>query len=129
MKLQKMAAGVAVLALMVGCHSGKTHPPTAQEIEAAKQDAQSEVEKARAEASRDVKSIEKTSGSSKGVAQAKAEGAYDIAMVKAEGNHKVATEQCLTLQAPTQQSCRDQADAEYEKAKTAAKATRLARSQ
>jgi len=126
--LQKIClAGLAALALIAGCHSHKTQPPTAQDIDAAKEDAQRDVEKARAEATRDVKSAEKISGSSKGVAQAKAEGAYDIAMVKAEGDHKVATEKCLTLQASLQQACRDQADADYESAKAAAKAIRVAR--
>jgi hypothetical protein len=130
MKLRKISlAGLAALALVAGCHSHKTQPPTAQDIEAAKQDVQREVEQARAEATRDVKSAEKISGSSKGVAQAKAEGAYDIAMVKAEGDHKVATEKCLTLQASLQQACRDQADAEYASAKVAAKAIRVARQQ
>ena len=128
--LQKIClAGVAALALMAGCHSHKTQPPTAQDIDAAKQKAQREVEKARAEATRDVKSAEKIGGSSRGVQQAKAEGAYDIAMVKAEGDHKVATEKCLTLQASQQQACRDQADADYESAKAAAKAIRVARRQ
>jgi hypothetical protein len=122
-------SAIAVLAVLAGCHSNKTPPPTAQDIQAAKQDAQSEIKKARAEASRDIKSVEKTSASSKGVAQAKAEGAYDIAMVKAEGDHNVATEQCLTLQPSLQQACKDRADADYEKAKSDAKATRLARSQ
>jgi hypothetical protein len=130
MKLQRISmASLAALALIAGCHSHKTQPPTAQDIEAAKQDAQREVEQARAEAARDVKSAAKISGSSKGVAQAKAEGAYDIAMVKADGDHKVATEKCLTLQAPLQQACRDQADADFESAKAAAKAIRVARQQ
>jgi hypothetical protein len=130
MKFQKISmAGLAALALIAGCNSHKTHPPTAQDIEAAKQDVQHEVEQARAEATKDIKSAEKISGSSKGVAQAKAEGAYDIAMVKADGDHKVATEQCLTLQASLQQTCKDQADAEYESAKATAKAIRVARKQ
>jgi hypothetical protein len=128
LKLQKIGvAGIAALALIAGCHSGKTHPPTAQDIEAAKQDAEREVEQARAEAAKDIKSAAKISGSSKGVAQAKAEGAYDIAMVKADGDHKVATEKCLTLQASMQQACKDQADADFETAKATAKASRLAR--
>jgi hypothetical protein len=130
MKLHKISmAGLVALALIAGCHSHKTQPPTAQDIEAAKQDVQREVEQARAEAAKDIKSAEKISGSSKGVAQAKAEGAYDIAMVKADGDHKIATEKCLTLQASLQQACRDQADAEFESAKTAAKAMRVARRQ
>ncbi|HWJ36122.1 MAG TPA: hypothetical protein VNR70_12690 [Steroidobacteraceae bacterium] len=128
MEFQKIAlAGVAALALIAGCHSGKTPQRTAQDVEAAQQEAQREVERARAEASKDLKSAAKVGSSPRGVAQAKAEGAYDIAMVKADGEHNVATEKCLTLQAPLQQACKDGADAEYETAKAAAKATRVAR--
>lgn len=123
------AAGIVVLALMAGCNSKKTHPPTAQDIEVAKQEAQREVDQARAEASKDIKSAQKVSGSSKSIALAKAQGAYDIAMVKADGDHKVATEKCLTVVAAQQQACRQQADADYESAKAAAKATRVAREQ
>jgi len=50
-------------------------------------------------------------------------------MIKAEGDHQVATEKCQTLQASMMQACKDQADAEYETAKTTAKATRTARQQ
>jgi len=130
MRLQTITlAGMATLALIAGCHPDKTPHATAQDIEAAKQEAQREVEQARKEASKDIKSAEKVSGSGRGVAQAKAEGAYDIAMVKADGDHKVATEKCLTLQAPMQQPCKEQADADFETAKAAAKATRVARQQ
>jgi hypothetical protein len=130
MHLRKMSVGGLLgLALIAGCHSKNTHPPTAQDIEAAKQDAQREIAQARAEASKDIKSAEKVSGSGKSVARAKAEGAYDIAMVKADGDHTVATEKCLTLEVSLQQACKQQADADYESAKAAAKATRVAREQ
>jgi hypothetical protein len=122
-------AGIAALAFVAGCHPDKTPHATAQDIEAAKQEAQREVEQARKEASKGIKSAEKVSGSSRDVAQAKAAGAYDIAMVKADGERKVATEKCLTLQATMQQACKDQADADYETAKATAKATRVARQQ
>ena len=62
----------------------------------------------------------------------KARAALDMASArlrKAEGDHNVATEKCQTLQASLTQACKDQADAEYEAAKAAAKATRTARQQ
>jgi hypothetical protein len=130
MRLQKITlAGAVALALLAGCHPNKTPQSTAQDVEAAKQEAQREVEQARTEASKGIKSAAKVSGSSRVVAQAKVEGAYDVAMVKADGDRKVATEKCLTLQASLQQACKDQADAEYETAKATAKATRVARQQ
>ncbi|MDB6084889.1 MAG: hypothetical protein JWN43_2770 [Gammaproteobacteria bacterium] len=127
---ERMVIGAAALVLMAGCHPSKSPHATAQDVEAAQQEARSEVEKARAEASKDLKSAAKTTGSStKGVAQAKAEGAYDIAMAKADGDHNVATKRCLTLEAAMQQACRDEADADYETAKATAKAARVARQQ
>ncbi len=122
-------AGMAVLMLIAACHH-KTPPVTAQDVEAAKQEAQRAVEQARAEATKDVKSALKTGGGNpRDVALAKATAAYDIAMIKAEGDHNVATEKCQTLQASMMQACKDQADADYETAKAAAKATRTARQQ
>jgi hypothetical protein len=117
------------LALLAGCHA-KTPQATAQDVEAAKQDAQRDIEQARAEASKDVKSAAKIGGSSsRDMALAKATAAYDVAMVKADGDHKVATEKCQTLEASMMQACKDQADADFETAKATAKATRMARQQ
>jgi hypothetical protein len=121
--------GLAVLTVIAACHH-KTPPVTAQDVEAAKQDAQRAVEQARIEATKDVKSALKTGGGNpRDVALAKATAAYDVAMIKAEGDHQVATEKCQTLQASLMQACKDQADAEYESAKATAKATRTARQQ
>jgi hypothetical protein len=125
-------AGIVVLAVVTvaACHSHKTPPVTAQDVEATKQEAQRAVEQARAEATKDVKSAIKTGGGNpRDVALAKATAAYDIAMIKAEGDHDVATEKCQTLQAPVIQACKDQADTAYETAKVTAKATRTARQQ
>ena len=131
MEFQKMSwAGLAALTLIAACHSHQTPQATAQDVEAAKQEAQRAVEEARKEATKDVKSAIKTGGGNpREVAQAKVTAAYDIAMIKAEGDHKVATEKCQTLQASMMQACKDQADAEYETAKATAKATRTARQQ
>ena len=123
-------AGMAAIVVIAGCHSHKTPQATAQDVEAAKQEAQHAVEQARIEATKDVKSALKTGGGNpRDVALAKATAAYDVAMIKAEGDHTVATEKCQTLQASMMQACKDQADAAYETAKATAKATRTARQQ
>jgi hypothetical protein len=131
MEFQKISwTGMAALTVIAACHSNKTPQATAQDVEAAKQEAQRAVDEARIEAKKDVKSAVKTGGGNpRDVAQAKATAAYDIAMIKAEGDHTVATEKCQTLQPPMMQPCKDQADAEYETAKSTAKATRTARQQ
>ena len=131
MVLKKISwAGMAAMMMIAGCHSHKTPPVTAQDVEAAKQEAQHAVEQARIEATKDVKSALKTGGGNpRDVALAKATAAYDVAMIKAEGDHQVATQKCQTLQASMMQACKDQADAEYETAKATAKATRTARQQ
>jgi hypothetical protein len=131
MEFQKIRwVGLAVLTVIAACHSHKTPQATAQDVEAAKQEAQHAVEQARIEASKDVKSALKTGGGNpRDVALAKATAAYDVAMIKAEGDHQVATEKCQTLQASMMQACKDQANAEYETAKATAKATRTARQQ
>ncbi len=48
------------------------------------------------------------------------EGQEQTALAKAEGDHKVAVEQCEALPADQQKPCKDEADAVYEAAKSAA---------
>jgi hypothetical protein len=130
MHINTILGTVAALALIAGCHQDKAPHATAQDIEAAKQEAQHAVAEARVEASKDIKSAAKvTNPNSRDVLEAKATGSYDVAMVKADGDHNIATEKCLTLQPEMQQACKTQADADYETAKATAKATRLARRQ
>ncbi len=125
------ATGIVVsLALIAACHRTEAPHATAQDVEAAKQEAQRAVTQARIEASKDVKSAAKVTGSHPAeVHEAKIAGSYDVAMVKADGDHKVAIAECLTLQAPMQQGCKDKADADYDKAAAAAKAARAAKQQ
>jgi len=126
-----LVTSLAALLLTAGCHQAQApHVATTEDIDAARQDAQREVAEARAEASKDVKSAAKVSGSDSAVvAEAKVTAKYDVDMAKADGDHKVATEKCLTLPADQQNACKDQAEADYDSAKAAAKATRLAKRQ
>jgi hypothetical protein len=130
MRSNTALGALAALAIITGCHQDTAPHATAQDIEAAKQEVQSEVAKARVEASKDIKSAAKvTQSNPRDVLEAKATGKYDVAMVQADGDHTVAIEKCLTLQAAQQPACKQQADAAYETAKGAAKAARLAQRQ
>jgi uncharacterized lipoprotein YajG len=121
---------IAALTLIAGCHNGKTPQPTAQNIADVEQEAARELAQARVEASKDIKSAAKVAGSnSRELDRAKVTASYDIAMAKADGNHKIAIEKCLTLPVSTTQACKEQADADYDTAKAAAKVTRIAREQ
>lgn len=117
---------LATLVLTGGCEKAKApQVATAQDVDAAKREAQRQVAEARVEASKDIKSAAKVSGSDAAVvSQAKITGAYDIAMTKADGDRKVAMAKCLTLPAGQQKPCTDQAEADYETTTAAAKATR-----
>jgi uncharacterized protein (DUF885 family) len=131
MKTKLIACGCVALQLLVaGCHSKAPPHATAADVETARRDAEREVAQARAEASKDVKSVSKIAGSSgRDIAYAKATGAFDVAMARAEGDHKIATEKCLALEASLQPACTAQADRDFDTAKNAAKAARLARRQ
>lgn len=127
---QVLIVGSVMLGLS-GCHEAKApRVATADDIESARQEAQREIAEARAEASKDVKSAAKVSGSNPAViAEARVTAKYDVDMAKADGDHKIASEQCLALQADQQPACKERADAEYETAKATAKESRLVKRQ
>ena len=82
------------------------------------------------EASKDVKSAAKVASTDpRVIAQAKATGNYDVAMAKADGDHKVALEKCLTVDPALQQTCKTQADSDYDARTAGAKALRVVRRQ
>lgn len=58
------------------------------------------------------------------VARASAESAHDVAVAQAEGAHEVATERCDALAGDARRSCRERADLELERARTAARQAR-----
>jgi hypothetical protein len=132
----RLAAAAAVAAALVmmgicgGCHQKPSPVATPADVVAAQQEAQHEIEQAKVEAKKDVKSAAKVMGvDSKDVARAKVTGAFDIAMAHADGDHKVAIEKCMTLVPAAQQSCKDQADIDYQSAVAKAKAIRVSQQQ
>jgi hypothetical protein len=121
--------GLAAAALW-GCQHPKSPVATEADVASAQQEAQKEIDQAKVEARKDVKSAAKVAGSdSREAAQARVTGAFDIAMAQADGAHKVALEKCLLLQPAVQQTCKDQADADYQIAAANAKAIRVAKQQ
>jgi hypothetical protein len=124
-----LGAALVLCAAFGGCQKAKP-VATAGDVAAAQADGQKEIEQAHDEAKKDVKNAAKLAGTdSKDVALAKVTGSFDIAMANADAAHKVAVEQCLTLQPPQQQPCKDRADSDYQAAAASAKAERVAKLQ
>jgi hypothetical protein len=115
---------------LAGCHHAKIPVVTREDVAKAEADAQKEIDQARVEARKDLKNAVKQAGAdSQNAAVARATGSFDIAMANADGDHKVAIEKCLTLPPDAQQSCKDQADAQYQAATASAKAARVSKLQ
>jgi hypothetical protein len=118
------------IGIVGGCHQAKSPVATAADVASAQADAQQEVEEARIEARKGVKSAVKIMGpDSRNASIARMTGTFDIAMARADGDHKVAIEKCLTLPSSAQQSCKDQADSDYQTAAAGAKAVRVSQQQ
>ena len=129
-RLASTAALVGMLGILAACHQKASPAATPADVASAQQEAQREVEQAQIEAKKDIKSEAKIMGAdSKDVARAKVTGAFDVAMARADGDHKVAIEKCMTLEPPAQQSCKDQADVDYQSAAAKAKANRASQQQ
>lgn len=123
--------GLAALVALGGCHRAKAPPVvTEADVAAAQEEAQKELGQAKIEAKKDVRSAAKVAGpDSPEAAQARVTGAFDIAMAQADGARKVAIEKCLLLQAAAVQTCKDQAESDYQAAAASAKANRVAKQQ
>jgi hypothetical protein len=129
-RIASTAAVVVMLGILDGCHQKASPVATPADVASAQQAAQHEVEQAQIEARKDIKSETKIMGvESKDVARARVTGAFDVAMARADGDHKVAIEKCMTLEPSAQQSCKDQADAEYQSAAEKAKTNRASQQQ
>jgi hypothetical protein len=100
--------GVATLAVLAGCNNAKSPDTAAHDIAAADQSASAKVADAQRDAQKDMSA-----------------DAYNVALAQADGDHKVAIQKCETLQGHDQQTCKDQADADYEAAKANAKAAKV----
>jgi hypothetical protein len=122
--------GLGVLAVLGGCHRAKTPVVTEADVAAAQEESQKELGQAKVEAKKDVKSAAKVAGvDSPAAAQARVTGAFDIAMAQADGARKVAIEKCMLLQPTAVQTCKDQAESDYQIAAANAKAVRVAKQQ
>jgi predicted small lipoprotein YifL len=129
-RMASTAAVVLLLGTLQGCHRKTSPVATPADVASAQQEAQHEIEQAQIEARKDVKSEAKIMGAdSKDVARARVTGAFDIAMARADGDHKVAVEKCMTLEPSAQQSCKDQADVDYQSAAAKAKTNRASQQQ
>jgi hypothetical protein len=129
-QLASAATLVVMLGTLDGCHQKTSSVATPADVASAQQEAQREVEQAQIEAKKDIKSEAKIMGAdSKDVARARVTGAFDVAMARADGDHKVAIEKCMTLEPSAQQSCKDQADVDYQSAAAKAKANRASQQQ
>jgi hypothetical protein len=102
-------AGAAAFLMVAGCNNAKSPDTASKDIAAADNSAAHEVADAKRDAQTDLST-----------------DAYKVALAQADGDHKIAIQKCETLQGHDQQSCKDQADADYEAAKANAKATRVA---
>ena len=129
-RLASTAAVVVMLGVLDGCHQKASPVATPADVAAAQQEAQHEVDQAKIEARKDIKSETKIMGAdSKDVTRARVTGAFDVAMAHADGDHKVAIQKCLTLEPAAQQSCKDNAEIDYQSAVAKAKANRASQQQ
>ena len=100
--LTMLIAG-AFAASLGACNKAEDPAETQADVAEAQSEATEEVAEAQADMSQDAM-----------------EGQEQTALAKAEGDHKVAVEQCEALPADQQKPCKDEADAVYEAAKSAA---------
>ncbi len=107
----------------------KSPAAVATDVAAARQQASTEVKDARTDAARDVDSAAANADGSKDLNDVGARTEYDVAVAQADGDHNVAIQQCLALTGEAQKSCKERADADYDRAKTHANVTRLSKLQ
>jgi hypothetical protein len=101
--------GAAALVALSACNNAKSPDNEAKDLAAANQSASNEVADAQRDAQTDA-----------------SKDAYSVAIAQADGDHKIALQKCEALQGHDQDSCKQQADADYEAAKANAKAAKVA---
>ena len=102
--LTMLIAG-AFAASLGACNKAEDPAETRSDVAEAQSDAAQDVAEAQTDLNQDVM-----------------QGQEETALARAEGEHKVAIEQCEALPAEQQSACKDEADAAYEAAKSAAEA-------
>jgi hypothetical protein len=129
-KLLLPMIGILTAVFACGCNSAKSPAAVATDVAAARQLASTELTDARKDAAKNVDSaVANAGGSSKDLNDVGAKSEYDVAVAQADGDHNVAIQRCLALTGEAQKSCKEQADASYDQAKTHANVTRLSKLQ
>jgi hypothetical protein len=114
---------VFVLALaLAGCNQSKSPEDVSKDVAKAEQKASTEVTKSeeRAQSALD-KSYEKINDQEVKFNNDAAHQTYNVAVAKADGARKVALATCESQSGDSQKACKDQAEADYKRARADAK--------
>jgi hypothetical protein len=110
------------LAFTAGCNNSKSPDAVANDVARAEQKASTELANSENSAAKDVgKAADKVDDRMTDLNNAAAKDAYNIVVAQADGDRKVALAKCAALSGDAQKGCKDQADADYNAAKAAAK--------
>ena len=115
----------AVAALtLAGCNNSKSPEDVAKDVTRAEQKANDEVARSekRAQGALD-KSYEKVNDQEIKFNNDAARQTYNVDIAKADGNRKVALATCESQSGAAQKACRDQAEADYQTARSDARVT------
>ena len=111
------------IVLISGCNNAKSPDTVAKDVAAAEQKASTEVAKSEKDASKDLgKAADAVDDKLVAFNNEAAKDAYNLAVAKADGDRQVALAKCDASSGDAQKACKDQAEADYNAAKAAAKA-------
>jgi hypothetical protein len=133
MNMQKLllpVIGILTVVLASGCDSAKSSATVADKVAVAQQQATAQVTDAQKDAAKEIDSAAaKADHTPKDVDDADAKASYEVAIAQADGDHNVAIQKCSALSGLALKTCKEQADASYEQAKTHANVIRLSKIQ
>jgi hypothetical protein len=110
------------IAFAAGCNNAKSPDAVANDVARAEQKASTEVANSENSAAKDMgKAADKVDDKMADMNNSAAKDAYKITVAQADGDRKVALAKCTALSGDAQKRCSDQADADYNAVKAAAK--------
>jgi hypothetical protein len=123
MRISLMPTIALTIAFAAGCNNAKSPDAVANDVARAEQKASTEVANSENSAAKDMgKAADKVDDKMADLNNSAAKDAYKITVAQADGDRKVALAKCAALSGDAQSRCSDQADADYNAAKAAAKA-------
>jgi hypothetical protein len=115
---------------VAACNQAKSPDAVAKDVATAEQKASNEVAKSENDASKDMtKDADKVGDKMVALNNTTVKDAYNITLAQADGNRKIALAKCDALSGDAQKNCKQQADADYDAAKAAAKAAEVSTKQ